>query len=99
MREGKLMFGRGPGVASELVAIGENRFLMAGVPIKLEVSFKEPWPGTRLMSISTGDAAPLVLVYIGADSTIPIKMEEYAGTFQSDEADATITLVVKVNKL
>jgi CubicO group peptidase (beta-lactamase class C family) len=99
MRNGKLMFERRSGVENELSPIGENRFLMAGIPIKLEVAFKEPWPGFRLMLISTGEGTPLALAYAGSDSTVPTQMAEYAGVFQADEADATVTLVVKADKL
>ena len=99
MKDGKLMFERRAGVESELAPIGENRFLMAGVPIKLELSFKEPWTGTRLMLVSTGEGNPLALVYVGPDSAKPTGLSEYAGTYQSSEADATITMVVQNNKL
>ena len=38
MKEGKLMAERRPGVENELVPIAANRFVMAGVPAKLETS-------------------------------------------------------------
>jgi len=98
-KDGKLMVERRPGVANELVPIGENRFLMTGMPIKFEISFKETWPGFRLMLVSTGEGTPLALVYAGPDSPVPAQLAEYAGTFQSDEADATVTLVAKDGKL
>src|SRR5262249_21081430 len=71
----------------------------SGAPLRLEVSFEEPWPGARLMAISTGDSRPLVLVYVGPDSTKPTRMAEYEGTYQSAEADAIVTLVVRNGKL
>jgi CubicO group peptidase (beta-lactamase class C family) len=99
MKDGKLFVERGPGVESELVPIGEQRFLMAKMPIKLEVSFKEPWPGTRFMSIFTGKGNPLGLVYVGPDVGVPSQIAQYEGTFRCDEADATVTTVIEGGKL
>ena len=99
MEDGKLILERRAGVGSELAPTGENRFLMTGIPVKLELSFKEPWPGNRLMLVSTGEGTPLALVYAGPDSAKPTDLSEYAGTYQSAEADATITMVVQNNKL
>jgi CubicO group peptidase (beta-lactamase class C family) len=99
MRDGKLMFGT-TGAGGQLAPIGENRFLLAGVPQRLEISFKEPWSGTRLMAISSRpDSTPFILVYAGTEPANPAGMAEYAGTYQSAEADATVTMAVWNNKL
>jgi CubicO group peptidase (beta-lactamase class C family) len=99
MKDGKLMFGI-TGAGGQLAPIGENRFLLAGVPQRLEISFKEPWPGTRLMAISSRpDSTPFILVYAGTEPANPAGMAEYAGTYQSAEADATVTMAVWNNKL
>src|SRR5262249_41795398 len=74
-------------------------FLISGIPIRLEIAFIQAWPDTRLMSISTGEGTPLMLVYIGPDSTVPAQIAEYAGTFRSDEADATVATVGVGGKL
>src|SRR5262249_8031039 len=99
IRGGKLMYERRPGVETELAPIGEDRFLISGIPIRLEIAFIQAWPDTRLMSISTGEGTPLMLVYIGPDSTVPAQIAEYALTFRSDEADATVTTVGVGGKL
>ncbi len=99
-RGGKLLFERRPGVEAELVPVAEDRLVMAGVPIRLEVSFPERWPDpTRLMSIATGDGRPLTLVYVGPDPAAPVRLAEYAGTFRSEEADATVTTAVEDRRL
>ena len=99
LKDGKLMLERRPGLQSELAAIGEDRFVMSGAPIKVEISFKEAWADTRLMLVSTGEGTPLMLAYIGPDSGMPPQITEFAGSFQSDEADATVTMAVKDGKL
>ena len=99
VKDGKLMFQRGPGAESDLAAVAEDRFLMSGIPIRVEITFNEAWPDTRLMSISTGESNPLVLVYIGPEAAGPAQVADYVGTFQSDEADATVTMAVKDGKL
>src|SRR5581483_3593478 len=83
----------------ELVPIGERRFMLAKIPIKLQVSFQEPSPGTHLLYLSTGQGNPLGLVYAGADAGKPTDLAPYAGTFQSNEADATVTTAVEAGKL
>ncbi len=95
----KLLFERGPGIATELAPIAQERFLMRGVPSKLEFSFETKWSDTRLLSISTGDGRPLVLVYVGADLTKPKQLNEYEGTYQNTDADATVALQVHDGKL
>jgi hypothetical protein len=51
------------------------------------------------MSISTGEGTSAVLVYVGPDAPIKEQMAEYLGTFRSDEADATVTIAVKGDRL
>jgi hypothetical protein len=94
MKDGKLMIARQT-AGTELAAIGENRFLLSGVPGWLEFSFNQAWADTRLMAVSTGVGTPLMLVYIGPDSAPAARKDEYAGAFQSDEADARVTIVIK----
>jgi CubicO group peptidase (beta-lactamase class C family) len=98
LKDGKLMLAR-QGGGAELAPIGEGRFLLNGVPARVEISFDEAWPGTRLLSISTGEGTPLKLVYIGPDQATAAKNDEYAGAFHSDEADATVNMVVREGKL
>lgn len=100
MKAGKLMVERRPGLESELVPIGDNRFLMADVPVKLEVSFRELWPEFRVMLISSGEnTTPLALVYAGPESDHSRPTTDYVGSFRSDEADATVSLVIQDGRL
>lgn len=94
LKEGKLMAVR-QNTETELAPIGENRFLLSGVPGWLEFSFNQAWPDTRLMALSSGAGTPLMLVYIGPDPAVAARKDEYAGAFQSDEADATVRIVIK----
>ena len=94
LKDGKLMMAR-QNAETELAAIGENRFLLSGVPSWVELSFNQTWLDTRLMAVSTGPGTPLMLVYIGPDPAPAAKKDEYVGAFQSDEADATVTIVIK----
>jgi CubicO group peptidase (beta-lactamase class C family) len=99
-KDGKLLIERGPGVQAELAPTAENRFVMAGAPMKIEVSYQESWSdSTRLLSIATGDGRPLTLVFVGPNSTRPTQFTEYVGEFRSEEADATVTMAIEDKRL
>ena len=99
IQDGKLMTPRQPGINNELAPLAENKFVIAGIPIKLLVSFNEPWPGTRLMSVLSDGPNPLTLVYVGLDKSMPAQLSDYTGYFRSDEVDAAVKLLVKDAKL
>lgn len=92
--DGKLLVEKRRGGEGELVPIGGQRFVMAGIPMRLEYSFLQAWPDVHLLHISTGEGTPFAMIDAGADPALPTHLEDYAGTFRSDDADATVTMVV-----
>jgi CubicO group peptidase (beta-lactamase class C family) len=95
VKDGKLRMEKRRGGDGELVPIGGQRFVMADVPMRLEFSFLQAWPDVRLLHISTGEGTPFAMVDAGADSALPTRLDDYAGTFRSDDADATVTVTVQ----
>ncbi len=92
--DGKLLVQKRQGGEGELVPIGGERFVMADIPMRLEFSFLQAWPDVRLMHVSTGQGTPMALVDAGADPALPTHLEDYAGSFRNEDADATVTMVV-----
>jgi hypothetical protein len=73
---------------------------MAGIPVKLEISFEERKPQFRVMLVSSGEnTTPLALVFAGHESTDSPPLSEYMGAFYSAEADALVGFMVKDGKL
>nr|MBA3352138.1 hypothetical protein [Blastocatellia bacterium] len=100
VKDGKLMYVRGANNSSELQAVGENRFLMADVPSRTEVSFKSPKPGAmKNMYLVVDSGKPAVYESFKAAAYTPEDLSSFAGTFYSDELDAQYILSVKENKL
>ena len=94
------MVERRPGVENELIPIAANRFVMAGIPAKLEISFEERKPQFRVMLVSSGEnTTPLALVFAGPESRDSPPLSGYGGSFQSAEADALVGFVVRDGKL
>jgi CubicO group peptidase (beta-lactamase class C family) len=92
--DGKLLIEKRRGGEGELVPIGNQRFVMAGIPMRLEFSFVQAWPDVRLLHVSTGEGTPMALIDAGADPALPSRLQDYAGTFRNDDADATVTMAV-----
>jgi CubicO group peptidase (beta-lactamase class C family) len=92
--DGKLLIEKRRGGEGELVPIGGQRFVMADIPMRLEYSFLQAWPDVHLLHISTGEGTPLALIDAGADPALPKHLEDYAGTFRNDDADAMVTMAV-----
>jgi len=100
IKEGKLVVDRGRGIESELVPIAADRFVLRDIPVKAEISFEERYPQFRVMLLSSGaGTTPLALVYAGPESADSPPLSEYNGTFQSDEAGAVVSFVVRNSKL
>ena len=92
--DGKLFAEKRRGGDSQLVPIGGQRFVMADVPMRLEFSFVQAWPDVRLLHISTGEGTPFAMIDAGADPALPTRLEDYAGSFRNEDADATVTMAV-----
>ena len=97
--DGKLFVEKRRGGEGELVPIGDQRFVMADIPMRLEYAFVQAWPDVRLMHVSTGEGTPFAMIDAGADPAMPTRLEDYAGAFRNDDADATVTMTVHDGEL
>lgn len=99
VKNGKLIYSRGTS-ESELAPFGNNRFLMLGTPDRVEISFKSPRPGAPLQMIT-------VVVGVGASTHDSVEsatytaaqLAEFAGTYYSNEIDATYNITLQGDKL
>ena len=99
VKNGKLIYSRGSS-ESELAPLGNNRFLMLGVPDRIEISFKLPRPGAPLQMFTAANGK----VFIVHDSVEPAsytpqQLKDFTGTFYSSEIDATFTLALRDDQL
>lgn len=93
LREGKLFYHRGPGKESELAPLGERRFLMLGIPVHLEVSFPPTETNQPLrMLIETNDDCGVWHAFEPV-TLLPEALKQYAGSYYSEEIDATYELL------
>ena len=99
VRNGKLIYSRGTS-ESELAPLGNNRFLMLGVPDQIEISFKSPRPGAP-MQMFTAANGKVFIIHDAVKAFIhtPQQMKEYSGTFSNEEIEATYTISLKDNQL
>src|SRR6185436_10607764 len=92
VKNGKLFYSRG-GSESELAPLGNNRFLMLGVPDRIEITFKSPRPGAPLQMFTAANGK----VFIVHESVKPAtytsqQLAEFTGTYHSDEIEASYTI-------
>jgi CubicO group peptidase (beta-lactamase class C family) len=99
VKNGKLIYSRGSS-ESELAPLGNNRFLMLGVPDRVEISFKSPRPGNPLqMFTSANGGKPFIHERVEPASYTSEELAQFAGTYHSEEIDATYTIFFQDNKL
>jgi hypothetical protein len=99
VKGGKLIYSRGSS-ESELAPLGNNRFLMLGVPDRVEISFKAPRPDAPLqMFTSANGGMPIVHERVEPASYISEQLAQFAGTYYSEEIDATYTISLQSDKL
>jgi CubicO group peptidase (beta-lactamase class C family) len=97
--DGKLIYSRGSS-ESELAPLGNNRFLMLGVPDMVEISFKASRPGAPLqMYTSANGGKPIVHERVEPASYTSEQLARFAGTYYSEEIDATYTVTLQSDKL
>jgi CubicO group peptidase (beta-lactamase class C family) len=99
VKNGKLFYSRG-GSESELAPLGNNRFLMLGVPDRIEITFKSPQPGAPLQMFTAANGK----VFIVHDSVKPAtytsqQLAEFTGKYHSNEIEATYTITQSGDKL
>ena len=99
VKNGKLMYSRGA-TESELAPLGNNRFLMLGVPDQIEISFKSLRPGAPWQMFTAANGKVFIVHdAVKAATYTPAQLKEFSGTFYSDEIEATYTLALKDEKL
>jgi CubicO group peptidase (beta-lactamase class C family) len=99
VKNGKLFYSRGTS-ESELAPLGNNRFLMLGVPDQIEISFKSPRAGAPLQMF-TASNGKVFFVHdaVKAATYIPEQLKEFTGTFFSEEIAGTCTISLQDDKL
>ncbi len=92
VKSGKLFYLRSVDNESELVPLGNDRFLMTGAPARTEVVFKPAQSALpqRIFLIS-GGGKPTVFEKVEFISYAPDQLNEFAGNYYSEELDATYT--------
>jgi CubicO group peptidase (beta-lactamase class C family) len=99
VKNGKLIYSRG-GSESELAPLGNNRFTMLGVPDQIEISFKSPRPGAPLQMFTSANGKVFIVHdAVKAATYTPPQLQEFSGTFYSEEIEATYTITLKDDKL
>jgi CubicO group peptidase (beta-lactamase class C family) len=96
LKDGKLMYVRGPGNESELIPLDENRFLISGVPTKIEVIFKSPREGIPPeMHVRAEGQTPTIFRAFKIASPTDVELADYAGDYYSDELGAAFKVLAK----
>lgn len=100
IKDGKLIYSRAPANESELVPLGDKRFLMLGVRNRVELTFKSPQPGapSRIFLTEAG-RAPSVQEPVKAASYTPQQLAEFAGEYYSPELNTTYSIIPQDGKL
>jgi CubicO group peptidase (beta-lactamase class C family) len=99
-RDGKLLYSRRQDNESELAPLGGDRFLMLGVPDRIEVAFLPAAPGRpRSLRVSVGGGKPLLFEEVQPASLEPADLASYAGTYTSAELATTWVLAVEGDRL
>ena len=96
LKAGKLWYSVSEGDEYELAPLGGNRFIMLGVPEKIELVVSLGDTGTpSQVSMIIDDGKPIVYKAV----TPAFDSPEYVGRYYSEELDATYTLSLVGNKL
>lgn len=100
IKAGKLWYAVSEGDEYELAPVGPDRFMMLGVPEKIELVVSMGDGGSPShVSMIIDDGKPSVYQAVKAASDSPAQLAEFVGNFYSEELDATYTLVLVGNKL
>ena len=100
MKTGKLWYSVNEGDDYELAPVGDNRFIMLGVPEKIELVVSMGDTGSpSQVSMIIDDGKPIIYQAVKAASDSPAQLAEYVGRYYSEELDANYTLSIAGNKL
>ncbi len=99
VRDGKLVFQRGPGNESELASLGGGRFVMVGVGVQVEVVFEPASERPQRMIVVVAGGGPSV--YEAYQPVVPSadEMQKLAGQYYCVELDARYSLEVVEGRL
>lgn len=99
VKNGKLIYSRGSS-ESELAPLGNNRFLMLGVPDRVEISFKSARPDAPLQMITVvNGVGSITHEAVKPAAYTPQQLKEFTGTYYSREIDATYIINLQGDKL
>jgi CubicO group peptidase (beta-lactamase class C family) len=92
LEKGELFYDRGGENRSKLEPLGDNLFLMTGVPVKVQVSFDV---GAKLMTVAVEGQEPSRLEKFKRSTPASAELAAYAGSYYSKELDYTQVLTVR----
>lgn len=100
VKDGKLRYFRTANSESELSPSGPNRFVMQGVPDKVEVIFPAVKTGApSQFSLIINGAPPIIYKGVSAAAETLAQIRHYAGIYHSEELATYYEIVVRQNKL
>jgi CubicO group peptidase (beta-lactamase class C family) len=100
VRDGKLIYQRTPENESELAPLSADRFAMLSRPVAVEVVFEPAGAAApKKMIVKVEGQPPAVFEAVQPPVATPEALAGYAGTFYSDELDATWTFTVHDGRL
>jgi CubicO group peptidase (beta-lactamase class C family) len=97
--DNKLWYMRGGGNRTRLDPIGNDRFLMADVGVRVVVSFEPALESPRLMTVEVPDQEPWIFQRIEKESPSTESLAGYAGAYYSTELDHTQVLTLERDAL
>ncbi len=98
IKKDTLMYSRGKGNESILTPIGDYSYQMLNVDVNLIVKFKAT-DSTKLMIVTIDDGDPILYEYYNPANYLEDDLEEFTGTFRSDELSTSYDIVIENGKL
>lgn len=100
VKDGKLLYVRGANNVTELVPLGNDRFLMKGIPVETNVIFTRSSPGSVSgMQIVTKGTKPIIFEAFISVVPSPELLGHYAGVYRSDELGVDYRVFVRDSSL
>ncbi len=100
VRDGELIYQRGPDSESRLAPVAPGRFVMRDVPVAVAVSFPEPRAGeVRKMLVQVAGEDPSVFEAYDPFTPSAAQLAAYAGSYHSAELAADHELIVRGERL
>jgi len=97
LSNGHLLLDRGRGITSEMVPVARDRFVMLGVPQRVEVTFTGEQPRPQTISFLPPRQKPLVADRVNPDP--PSDLHAYDGKFWTDDVGEVVTIAAHDGKL